>query len=64
MAGPRLLWVLFTLNLLSLAGDLEQPPVVIHNSYIKMQATSEVSLMYKTLKTWLWEGPAPLLFNG
>lgn len=29
-----------------------------------MQASPEVSLMYKTPKTGLWECPPPLLFNG
>ncbi|NXA38141.1 IGEB protein, partial [Eudromia elegans] len=53
----RLQQVLFTLNFLSLVGDLKQPPVVIHGSEIKMQATPEVKLHYKNLKTGIWEGP-------
>ncbi|XP_014117040.1 PREDICTED: endogenous retrovirus group K member 8 Pol protein-like [Pseudopodoces humilis] len=60
----RLQQVLFTLNFLSLVGDLEQPSVVIHNSQVKMQATPEVKLYYKNPKTGIWEGPSPLLFNG
>ncbi|NXG17062.1 POK6 protein, partial [Grallaria varia] len=49
--------VLFTLNFLSLAGDSEQPLVVIHNSQIKMQAMPEIILRYKTPQTGEWEGP-------
>ncbi|NWS66191.1 POK6 protein, partial [Crotophaga sulcirostris] len=53
----RLNKVLFTLNYLSLAADLEQPPVVIHNSGVKMQAIPEIQLRYKNPATGLWEGP-------
>ncbi|NXD32007.1 IGEB protein, partial [Spelaeornis formosus] len=49
--------VLFTFNYLSLAADLEQSPIVNHNSSVKMQATPEILLKDKNPKTGLWEGP-------
>ncbi|NWH98636.1 POK6 protein, partial [Tichodroma muraria] len=55
----RLSQVLFTLNFLSIVGDLEQPPVVIHNSQVKRQATPEIKLYYKNLKTGVWEKKIP-----
>ncbi|NXU84944.1 POK8 protein, partial [Xiphorhynchus elegans] len=53
----RLNKVLFTMNFFSLAADAEQPPVVIHNSRVKMQATPEIKTRYKTPQTGQWEGP-------
>ncbi|NWY03590.1 POK6 protein, partial [Nothoprocta ornata] len=53
----RLSRVLFTLNFLNLAAGAEEPPVVIHSSNVKMQATPEVQVIYKNPKTGIWEGP-------
>ncbi|NXC27418.1 POK7 protein, partial [Campylorhamphus procurvoides] len=47
----RLNKVLFTLNFFSLAADAEQPPGVIHNNRVKMQATPEIKIRYKNPQT-------------
>ena len=60
----RLSQVIFTLNLLSLVGDAEFAPVIIHHSQIRMQSTPFVKVQYKNPTTGMWEGPALLLFNG
>ena len=60
----RLSRVLFTLNFLSLVGDAELAPVIIHHSQIRMQSTPSVKVQYRNPTTGMWEGPVPLLFNG
>ncbi|XP_048146432.1 uncharacterized protein LOC125319373 [Corvus hawaiiensis] len=40
------------------------PPIVTHNSHIKLQATPGVQICYKDPRMGQWGGAAPLLFNG
>ena len=60
----KLLRVLLTVNFLSLVGDAELAPVTIHHSQIHMQPTPSVQVQHRNPTTGMWEGPAPLLFNG
>ena len=60
----RLSRVLFTLHFLSLVGDAELAPVIIHHSQIRMQSTPSEKVQYRNPTTAMWEGPAPLLFNS
>ena len=60
----RLSRVLFTLHFLSLVGNAELAPVIIHHSQIRMQSTPSEKVQYRNPTTAMWEGPAPLLFNS
>ena len=60
----RLSGALFTLHFLSLVGDAELAPVIIHHSQIRMQSTPSEKVQYRNPTTAMGEGPAPLLFNS
>ena len=60
----RLSRVLFILHFLSLVGNAELAPAIIHHSQIRMQSTPSEKVQYRNPTTAMWEGPAPLLFNS
>ena len=54
--------VLYVLNFLQLAGNADNPPMVIHSSALSNDLltvkTTGIKVMYKDLNTGQWTGPA------
>ncbi|NXS90570.1 POK25 protein, partial [Jacana jacana] len=60
-SGPseQLAKALYVVNYLCLAGDNEEPPMIIHSSALKsgLEQKGKIFVQYKDLNTGEWKGP-------
>lgn len=65
--GPKecLHKALFVMNHLCVLGDSNEPPAIVHNACANTDLPKlDMSVYYRNPKTGIWEGPAPVMFNG
>lgn len=57
---------LYVLNYLWLAGDHDEPPMIVHSSVLKsgLERKEKILVQYKDLETGQWKGPVEVQMTG